>query len=85
MRVFTEHYCHCNPSWSNRRGSIVIMFYQTEHLAESLFTLTFSILLLSSDLHNPHVRRKMSKREFLRNTKPLLEGITDDFLGLIQP
>ena len=29
----------------------------------------FSLILLSVDLSSPHVKNKMSKREFIRNTR----------------
>ena len=48
---------------------------------ESLHTLGYSVLLLSADLHNPLVRSKMTRREFIRNIRPILgPGLSDDFL-----
>ncbi len=36
--------------------------------------LCFALLILSMDLHNPRVKTKMSKREFVRS----LRGVLDD-------
>ena len=37
--------------------------------------------MLSVDLSSPHVKNKMSKREFIKNTKRATDGITADFAG----
>lgn len=47
---------------------------------EMVFILCFSLILLSVDLCSPHVKNKMSKREFIRNTRRATP-IGDDFLG----
>ena len=36
---------------------------------DSIYVLCFSLILLSVDLGSPHVKNKMSKREFIRNTR----------------
>ena len=33
------------------------------------YVMCFSLILLSVDLSSPHVKNKMSKREFIRNTR----------------
>jgi len=37
--------------------------------------------MLSVDLASPHVKNKMSKREFIRNTRRAAEGVSDDLAG----
>lgn len=37
--------------------------------------------MLSVDLASPHVKNKMSKREFIRNTRGATEGVSDDLAG----
>lgn len=66
MRVFAEHYCHCNPAYMAMKDDVYI--------------LAFTVLLLSADLHNPLVKRKMTKREFLRNTRHIIATFSDDYL-----
>ena len=43
----------------------------------------FSLILLSVDLSSPHVKNKMSKREFIRNTRGAVgaEGDKTSFVG----
>ena len=48
---------------------------------DTLKVLCYSLILLSVDLTSPHVKNKMSKREFIRNLRPTVSGISDDTLG----
>lgn len=52
-------------------------------LLETIYVLCFSLILLSIDLTSPHVKNKMSKREFIRNTRrAIINGsISDDLAG----
>ena len=47
----------------------------------SRYVMCFSLILLSVDLSSPHVKNKMSKREFIRNTRGAVgaEGDNDVF------
>eukprot|EP00042_Codosiga_hollandica_P041154 m.364489 g.364489 ORF g.364489 m.364489 type:complete len:294 (-) comp56040_c0_seq1:89-970(-) len=66
--LFIDRYCVCNPSAQPQREYLSMLF--------------FSLLLLSADLHNPRVRTKMTKREFVRNIRGLTDkSFSDDYLG----
>lgn len=69
LEAFAGHYVQSNPSVKFTR--------------ETIFLLCFSLILLGTDLSSPHVKNKMSKREFIRNNKRIIgwEMITDDYLG----
>jgi F-box protein 8 len=59
---------------------------QNEHLEfekETISILCFSLILLGTDLSSPHVKNKMSKREFIRNNKRIVQSnqLTNDYLG----
>ena len=43
--------------------------------------LAYSLLLLSVDLYSPHVKNKMSKREFIRNSRQIVADINRDLLS----
>ena len=43
--------------------------------------LSYSLLLLSVDLYSPHVKNKMSKREFIRNNRQVIVEANRDLLG----
>lgn len=55
-----------------------------DHTTDAIYVLCFALLLLSVDLHNPHIKNKMSKREFVRNNRTIdtLDALDDDFLGM---
>jgi len=55
LEQFSVRFCQCNPALALT--------------VDSVYVLCFSLLLLSVDLSSPHVKNKMSKREFIRNTR----------------
>ena len=55
---------------------ILILFF-----SESVFILCHSLILLSVDLSSPHVKNKMTKREFVKNLRGLVQGLETDYLG----
>ncbi|XP_019854895.1 PREDICTED: F-box only protein 8-like isoform X1 [Amphimedon queenslandica] len=67
LDLFLIQYKSCNVGLS----------YSTD----TLKVLCYSLILLSVDLTSPHVKNKMSKREFIRNLRPTVTGISDDTLG----
>nr|XP_032836817.1 F-box only protein 8 isoform X2 [Petromyzon marinus] len=64
---FARRYCTCNP-----RLCLT---------ADVVYVLCYSLILLSVDLTSPHVRNKMSKREFIRNTRRAAPSVSPDFAG----
>lgn len=60
LEQFSVRFCQCNPSLSMTVDSVYVM--------------CFSLILLSVDLSSPHVKNKMSKREFIRNTRGAVRG-----------
>ena len=68
LEKFSVRFCQCNPSL----GMTV----------DSVYVLCFSLILLSVDLSSPHVKNKMSKREFIKNTRgAVTESPDDDLYG----
>jgi len=66
LEKFSVRFCQCNPGL----GMTV----------DSVYMLCFSLILLSVDLASPHVKNKMSKREFIKNTRGAVPG-DDDLYG----
>ena len=66
LEKFSVRFCQCNPGL----GMTV----------DSVYVLCFSLILLSVDLSSPHVKNKMSKREFIKNTRGAVTGSPDDDL-----
>ncbi|CAL8068882.1 unnamed protein product [Calicophoron daubneyi] len=64
---FSRRFVECNPDMG-----------LTE---DEVYMLCFSLIMLSVDLWSPHVKNKMSKREFIRNTRLVARSVADDYLG----
>lgn len=67
VEKFSLRFCQCNPTL----GMTV----------DSVYVLCFSLILLSVDLASPHVKNKMSKREFIKNTRGAVAGRDDELYG----
>jgi len=73
LEQFSVRFCQCNPSMGMSVDSVYVM--------------CFSLILLSVDLSSPHVKNKMSKREFIRNTRGAVDSegagptVDDDLFG----
>ncbi|KAG0461783.1 hypothetical protein HPP92_020259 [Vanilla planifolia] len=53
LEKFAERYCKCNP--------------KTFSSADTAYVLSYSIVMLNTDAHNPMVKNKMSADDFIRN------------------
>ena len=50
-------------------------------LSDTIFILCHSLILLSVDLCSPHVKNKMTKREFVKNLRGVVDDASYDFIG----
>ena len=57
------------------------LYFMFLYISDAVYVVCFSLILLSVDLTSPHIKNKMSKREFIRNTRRAAHGINDDFAG----
>ncbi|KAH8024925.1 hypothetical protein HPB51_002339 [Rhipicephalus microplus] len=67
LEKFSLRFCKCNP-----------------HLglsSDMVYILCFSLIMLSVDLSSPHIKNKMSKREFIRNVRQAVHRTDDEFYG----
>ncbi|XP_002733537.1 F-box only protein 8-like [Saccoglossus kowalevskii] len=67
IEKFASRFIDCNPSCGLT--------------AETIYVLCYSLILLSVDLTSPHVKNKMSKREFIRNVRRAAVHVDDEFSG----
>jgi len=61
MEKFASRYCECNPNNP--------LFTS----ADTVYVLAFSVIMLTTDLHSPQVKNKMSKEQYIK----LNRGISD--------
>lgn len=62
MEKFASRYVECNPDQNIFRS------------ADAAYVLSYSVIMLTTDLHSTHVKKKMTKDEFIKNNR----GINDD-------
>lgn len=67
LEKFSKRFCACNPQLGLNEDTVYI--------------LCFSLILLSVDLNSQAVKNKMSKREFIKNTRNALPDLSPDFTG----
>lgn len=60
MEKFADRYVSCNPD-----------AFKTADVA---YVLAYSVIMLNTDAHNPMVKNKMSKADFLRNNRGINDG-----------
>lgn len=64
---FSFRYSECNPQYNLSQDVV--------------YNICCSLMLLGYDFKHPLIKNKMSKREFIRNTRDLTPGVTNDYLG----
>lgn len=62
-----------------------MIFHPLITLVECAYLLAYSVILLNTDAHNPQIKKRMTKPDFIRNTRGINNGesLPDAFLSLI--
>ena len=71
MEKFAERYVNCNP--------------EAFKSADVAYVLAYSVIMLNTDAHNPMVKVKMTKNDFMRNNRGINDGgdLPVDFMEAI--
>lgn len=69
MEVFSQRYCVCNPDITSKLKSL-----------DTIFILSFAIILLNTDLHTPNLKpeKRMTMDQFIRNLRGIDDGADVD-------
>lgn len=67
LEKFSARFCKCNP--------------ELQMSTDMVYILCFSLIMLSVDLTSPHIKNKMSKREFIRNVRHAIHRADDELYG----
>ncbi|KAK0190769.1 hypothetical protein F5146DRAFT_1137595 [Armillaria mellea] len=53
--------------------------------ADAAYVLSYSVIMLNTDAHNPQVKKRMTKAEFIKNNRGISDGnnLPDDFMSEI--
>ncbi|QDS71449.1 hypothetical protein FKW77_003712 [Venturia effusa] len=62
--AFSERWCNCNPNHGFKDRDIV-------------HTITFSILMLNTDLHIADIDQRMTRSQFVKNTLPTIRSMAE--------
>lgn len=82
MEKFASRYCECNPTNTLFTSADTVIFIIIKCFAVLIFfeisyhqvyVLAFSVIMLTTDLHSPQVKNKMSKEQYIK----LNRGISD--------
>jgi hypothetical protein len=66
MECFAAHYLEQNPA--------------CRLSPDTCFVLAFSTIMLNTDLHNPAIKNKMTRDEFIKNTRHISDELSTEFL-----
>ena len=66
MQAFAKVYVQNNPNKFPTEGKFLRKFWEWTFL-DTAYVLSFSLIMLNTDAHNPNVKNKMTKDQFLRN------------------
>lgn len=89
LREFFKRTCHA-PNARNEYLTILIDQFSKRFTTcnsnlglnkDTIFILCYSLIMLSVDLGSPHVKNKMSKREFIRNLRHAVPDVNDEYTG----
>lgn len=88
MLKFAERYMAGNnktPFVSAGSHFVVSKFAATHRLTECAYLLAYSVILLNTDAHNPQIKKRMTKADFVRNTRGINNGesLPEMFLSAI--
>lgn len=75
MEKFASRYCECNPALTST------LFTS----ADTVYVLAFSVIMLTTDLHSPQVKNKMSKEQYIKLNRGISDSkdLPEDFLSQI--
>lgn len=87
MEAFASRYMFCNPGIFTSEGKSTFVQLQTYMLTfvhfslkDHPYILAFSLIMLHTDAFNPSNKRKMTKADYIKNTK--LPGIPMEVLDV---
>lgn len=72
LQAFSKRYCYCNAEFAN-----------SFHNLDTIFILSFAVIMLTTDLHNPNVKpeRKMKLPDFIKNLNGKERGKREEGCG----
>lgn len=73
VELFSKRYVACQEKLNNHRDSDPTR-EQVRPSQDAVFVLLYSIIMLNTDLHNPHVKKQMLLDDYARNLRGVYNG-----------
>jgi Sec7-like guanine-nucleotide exchange factor len=84
IEAFAFRYTQCNPDFFLSEGGnfshLLFFFIIQSPLQDHAYVLAFSLIMLHTDAFNPSNKRKMTKQDYIKNTK--LPGLPIEVLDV---
>lgn len=80
LDAFSARWCACNPNHGFKATGTPFMklVNSTDSGIDVVHTISYSILLLNTDLHMADIEQKMTRAQFIKNTMPTIRRVAAD-------
>lgn len=80
LDAFSSRWCACNPNHGFKATgtSFMRLMNSTDSGTDVVHTISYSLLLLNTDLHMADIEQKMTRAQFIKNTMPTIRRVTAD-------
>lgn len=80
LDAFSARWCACNPNHGFKATgtSLMKLVNSTDSVIDVVHTISYSLLLLNTDLHMADIEQKMTRAQFIKNTMPTIRRVAAD-------
>lgn len=80
LDAFSSRWCVCNPNHGFKATgtSYMKLMNSTDSGTDVVHTISYSLLLLNTDLHMADIEQKMTRAQFIKNTMPTIRRVAAD-------
>lgn len=80
LDAFSSRWCACNPNHGFKATgtSFMKLMNSTDSGIDVVHTISYSLLLLNTDLHMADIEQKMTRAQFIKNTMPTIRRVAAD-------
>lgn len=80
LDAFSSRWCACNPNHGFKATgtSFMKLMNSTDSSIDVVHTISYSLLLLNTDLHMADIEQKMTRAQFIKNTMPTIRRVAAD-------
>lgn len=77
LDAFSSRWCACNPNHGFKAtgASLMSLMNSADSSTDVVHTISYSLLLLNTDLHMADIEQKMTRAQFIKNTMPTIRRV----------